>query len=136
MKYFVLSLLFIVSLSSCEKSDNEVVGKQLDVQSSCTILSPSEEIVVVNSEDELFQILEDKSQFPKVDFSRYTVLLVHGIENSGISHFSSSVSQQNNTWIMSITIEHNYTAVMEPWVAAYLIPKTKELSTKLQISRE
>ncbi|MBO5630771.1 MAG: hypothetical protein J5965_17030, partial [Aeriscardovia sp.] len=83
MKYLVLSLLLVISFCSCEKSDNDAVGTQLDVSASCTITSPAEKIVVANSEEELAQLLEDRSQFPKVDFSRYTVLLTHGIENSG-----------------------------------------------------
>jgi len=135
MKYLVLSLLLFISLSSCEKSDSDAVSTQLDVSASCTITSPAEKIVVANSEEELAQLLEDRSQFPKVDFSRYTVF-THGIENSGISHLSSKVSEQNNTWMMSVTIEHNYATVMEPWIVAYLIPKTNRVSAKLEIFRD
>lgn len=136
MKYLVLSLLLVISFCSCEKSDSDAVSTQLDVSASCTITSPAEKIVVANSEEELTQLLEDRSQFPKVDFSRYTVLLTHGIENSGISHLSSKVSEQNNTWMMSVTIEHNYATVMEPWIVAYLIPKTNGVSAKLEIFRD
>ena len=81
-------------------------------------------------------MLEDRSLFPKVDFNRYTVILTHGRESSGISYLSSKISEQNGTWMISVMIEHNYATVMEPWVVAYLIPKTKDVSTKLQIIRE
>lgn len=86
-------------------------------------------VVVVNSDEELKNIFTD-TEYPSINFSKHTLVLISGTTNYGI-HKKMIKDIQNhseNRYKLNVEITLTIATVMERWVIPVLIEKVSDKS--------
>lgn len=80
----------------------------------------------IDSKEELLPYVS-KTDIPEIDFGQYSLMVVSGVNNSGIESISSQLQQTGkDEYTLSINIESNDATVVEGWNVAKLVPKLAE----------
>jgi hypothetical protein len=79
-------------------------------------------VYVINSEAEWANIFICESS-PEIDFSKYSLLSVHGYTTSGITKISKKLSESETGYVLEMEIGLDDTAVVERWLVAFIINK-------------
>jgi len=83
-------------------------------------------LIVINSSEELENYVEctDDKDFPKIDFSKHTLLLAVGTHDYGIRFINTQLTKKGeNEYNFVVQIIIMFTAVETPWTAKTLIAK-------------
>jgi hypothetical protein len=81
----------------------------------------------IDSEEKLFQYLPSPTGVPEIDFGKYSLIIVSGINTSGIESITSQMQQtEKDKYTLSITVESHDATVVEGWNVSKLVPKLAE----------
>jgi hypothetical protein len=84
----------------------------------------SNKVVVINNQSEMDNyITNTDGNYPEIDFSKSTLLLVKGVTTSGISTLSEKLLKSGNKYTLEITIVLNDAAVVQEWHIALVSEK-------------
>lgn len=94
--------------------------------SSCQWLNlKQDEVIVINGNEELKKyLLCTDGGFPKIDFSKYSLLLSKGVTTSGMYAMKKQIQQISvNEYSLYVDIAFDMTAKPEVWYISILVPK-------------
>lgn len=93
-------------------------------------------IILVNSEEDLKKHFLG-AEYPPIDFSKQSLLLVSGTANNGIEKQTITNIKQisNNKFKLNVELFLNLTNVMQPWVIAALTSKISD-NSKIEVNVE
>lgn len=79
-------------------------------------------VYLFNSKDDILPYVS-KADIPEIDFDKYSLMVVSGVNNSGIKSISSQFQQtEKDMYRLNITIESTAASVVEEWNVAKLVP--------------
>ena len=146
MKKITTSIAILLLLAgtffSCNNEKEEFFDEPIDVPFTVFSLtetfcrwvwrgghSPYREVIIINSDEELqnFLICREESDFPFIDFSKYTLLLARGVEN-GISVtkpviYTDLQQYSLRNYVMNVLLRIGGTANMSEWNFAIITDK-------------
>ena len=95
-------------------------------------------VYIIDSQEKLSQYLSSTTDISKVDFEKYSLVVVWGGSTSGIDGIVSQLQQiEANTYQFTINIKSNATAVAQKWTVAKLVPKlNKNTMIELKVNKE
>ncbi len=132
LQFAVLLLALVGSVCACDEKNEPVeipfTEYSLDGTLLCewTNLDYDNKVIIINSNEELENYVNcmDGSNYPEVDFSKYTLLLAKGRATSGIADIAKrfiKVAENNYSFNIDITLNMNTVAPL--WTAGILISK-------------
>jgi hypothetical protein len=96
------------------------------------------EVVVINSNEELNQyVVCTDNGYPEIDFSKYTLLLAHGLGSSSVVSVGCSRLQQisKQGYTMNVDLVLGEATVMSPWQVPIIVDKIgKESNVELKVN--
>ncbi|NDP22423.1 MAG: hypothetical protein GZ091_15265 [Paludibacter sp.] len=139
MKPSIYILIGVISfMFSCNDNDTETsYNKTIDVTdyslagSSCTWknVEKSTLYLIKSSDDFSNYLVCSGNDYPVIDFSKNSLLLVHGTNLSGIQSIERQLQQfEKDKYKLRISIVSNAATVVQSWTVAVLIPKVSDES--------
>ena len=97
----------------------------------------NEKVIVINSQQELsrFIICDD---YPVIDFSTYSLLLLYGLFRNDIINVSATQLQQVSAsdYLLNIEVIFGFNRSVDSWITAILVPKiSNNANIKLDVQR-
>jgi hypothetical protein len=146
-------LVLAGSSTSCQKPEPDPNGEkpidyptgipftELEKQCQWINLAYDSKIILINSNEELEKHITciDNSNFPAIDFSEHTLLLVSGKTNNGICEINAINLQQLSVdrYELNIEITLNDATDIEEWATAFIVKKLNERSNvELKVTTE
>lgn len=123
----LLPILFLFLLSGCDKKQSDLNYSEYQLPRNCelNLEEAKDMMVIINDQAKLQQILPNHQDLQPINFNEYSLLLVKGTSSYGIEKVEKAISiDENSKCVLSITIMTNLACYAEPWVFAYIIPKT------------
>jgi hypothetical protein len=113
----------------------------LETQCQWINLAYDSKIILINSNEELEKHITctDNNNFPAIDFSEHTLLLVSGKTNNGICEINAIDLQQLSAdkYELNIEITLNDATDIEEWATAFIVKKLNERSNvELKVTTE
>lgn len=109
--------IFPVETSFTEYSLSEISCQWKDFESN--------KVIIINSDEELSRYIDciDKD-YPKIDFSKHSLLLVRGRTASGIRNIDISLlKERTDKYNLNLLIYTDLTTVAPPWFISIVTPK-------------
>jgi hypothetical protein len=136
----VLSGLFLIA--GCKKNDPtgenpeypiEILFTEYSLTKSCqwTKLTYNNTVVIINSDEELKQYVAcTDNNYPKIDFSKHTLLVANGKTDHRIFEITITGLQQlsENEYELNIEIALDMAAIVKEWKVAFIVEKVSEES--------
>lgn len=86
----------------------------------------SKEVVIINSNEKLRNYVKctSESDYPEIDFSKYTLLLAHGIESHlVIPNYTSLQQLFARSYTMKVNLSPNIASVITYWQVPIIVSK-------------
>ena len=99
------------------------------LRTSCrwvSLTSQPDEIVIINSDKELrnFHVCIEESDFPTIDFSKYTLLLVRSMQHATVRILDQNLQQLSyRNYVINIWVSQSGIATAIPWHIAIITDK-------------
>jgi hypothetical protein len=110
----------------------------LDYYSNWDNLNYDNKVLIINSNEEAYQYIRfPGTLWPKIDFSKYSLILANGTVNSGIVRINVNNLQQidTNDYQLNVIITTFESSASETWSKAILVEKlNKESKVELNIT--
>jgi len=90
-----------------------------------TNLNYDNNVITINSNNELENHIEGSS-YPAIDFSKNTLLLVHGTCHNSIADISKRIQKISNKRVLTVEITTKPTCQSEKWILALITNKSNE----------
>ena len=135
----ILSILMFICMCSCDSEYKDFLYKEYQLPAKPGALElniETDKAVLINDKTEFQRVFSNFPNARAVDFKNYTLLLVKGVSTSGIRDIEKTISETDNKYIFTISVNGNGTTVMESWYLAYIIPKTSEENITLTVTYE
>ena len=135
LKIVAIMLMLAGSFASCGNKTNSeyfepmeipIMEYSLDGTGCCWTNSEHGKVIVINSSKELEKYIEctDDVDYPFIDFSRFTLLLINEVAYNGVAKVSSTFFKVgDNKYSWKITVRLITAQVAERWHTAILVPK-------------
>ena len=127
-----------------EKEPGDVPFTELSLSGGESVLSwifqtqPESSLIIINSDEELRNRINEMRAVPGVDFSQYTVLLAYGIEDSFISIVDKSLQRiSHRNYVLNVTLQpYTVSSARSHWHVTIVTDKLDEGSrVALNITR-
>ena len=85
-----------------------------------------DKIIVINSNNELekYMTCSESSNYPAIDFSKYTLLLANGGSTNGIREINTTFLQYTKSkYALNVIVRLDVTMVAQGWNVSILVPK-------------
>lgn len=125
-----MAFMFTVACSSDDEPQQGV--KKYDISLLWNLdIEPGTVVTVTDNAafDEIFK----NTDAPKVDFNKYSLVLVCDRANYGIEKIDSNYSIDSNKLNITVRAQCNTTTVMQKWVVGYLIPRNSSFSINYKV---
>ncbi|MCD8167035.1 MAG: hypothetical protein LUE93_13535, partial [Bacteroides sp.] len=127
MKKF-FPLLLLLFLYACDKKEEmtDFVYMEYHLPDHCKLDIEEEKAILINDKAEFKEVFSEYPEARAVNFNKYTMILVKGDANYGITQIERTVSyiEHSESYIFSIHVKMNMVTYGGPSSLAFLIPKT------------
>ncbi len=85
-------------------------------------------MIIINSKEALEGYIEctGGSNYPEIDFSKYTLLLASGTTPNGISSMSKSLQQFSTRYVLNVKLSLNDEVITQQWCTAFITSKLND----------
>ena len=130
MKHFLcylITLTVCLPFASCSDEFVELpyAYDEISYRRGYDLDIPLNTITYIENQVEFDRLFADEGTKPEasVPFSDGVLAVVKGMANGGIVDLQKNLIQSDDGYHLSIRIRTNFTAIMETWYVAYVIPK-------------
>ena len=132
------TLLFCIFFCGCNEKKEEIQKTDIDfeensfAESSCQWAIHDNDmngkVLIINSDEDLKNYITcGNSNYPAVDFSKYTILYAQDVTTSGVSNISKKFQQfTDNEYNLYIDVTLNMTAVAQGWSTSIRVKKLSQ----------
>ena len=135
---YLIALAVCLPFASCSDAFVELpyTYDEISYRRGYDLDIPLDTVVYIESQTEFERLFADEETKPEasVPFSDGVLAVVKGIANGGIVDLQKNLIQSDDGYHLSIRIRTNFTAIMETWYVAYVIPK--EYAGKIDLDIE
>lgn len=119
----ILLILFCMLFAVGCEEDSVSTFQSYDVLGEWNLDIEKDELVTIDSEADFQRIFASYRETAGIDFSKSKLLIVKGVSQSGIQQIDNTIKEEKTRYIMHIRVQQNYTAVVQTWYIAYVVPK-------------
>jgi hypothetical protein len=121
LNLFGFSLLSMIACGACEKNCRPIDDCDIDTSIRWTNLGHDEALIVVSSDEELGNYVNGPN-YPDIDFSRNTLLLISGPSTNGVTEVTGQLLPDGDDgYLFNVSVQQGIVG-LELWMLAVTVP--------------